>query len=418
MYSAENDVLQQLLGMLDVEMGGAVASEPQPARPDAYQYYVRGRGYLWDYQNQQSLDRAIALFKVATDSDPKFALAYAGLGEAYWRRYEESKDPQWVQAAMAACERAAELNRNLSPLESTLGLIYHGTGKQEEAVGHFQKALRLDPTNDTASRGLAASYESLGQFDKAEAAYRQAIALRPDYWGGYHDLGVYFYKRGNLDAAAQQFARELQLVPDNVRAYTDLGGIYYLQEKYDQARTLFQQSLKIQPNYRAYSNLGTMYFFDQRYADSAGMFEQALKINDRDGRIWRNLAWSYYFGGQREKAAAPCRRAAELFEQQLKVNANDAAVMILAADCYSMTGDSAKAESLLTPALENSTDAESAFRAVEIYENLGKRDLALDWLRTALARGYVISEIERDPSLAALRQDPRYAKLIATGKPK
>jgi hypothetical protein len=55
---------------------------------------------------------------------------------------------------------------------------------------------------------------------------------------------------------------------------------------------------------------------------------------------------------------------------------------------------------------------------VEIYENLGKRDLALDWLRTALARGYVISEIERDPSLAALRQDPRYAKLIAAKKPK
>src|SRR5262249_2584984 len=84
-YSAENLVLQQLLGMLDVELGQNPVNA-EPARPNAYESYVRGRGYLWDYRNLDNLDRAAKLFQEAIDQDPKFAEAYASLGEAYWRK--------------------------------------------------------------------------------------------------------------------------------------------------------------------------------------------------------------------------------------------------------------------------------------------------------------------------------------------
>lgn len=416
LYSAENDVTDQLLGMFDVAMGARQNPVPQPTHPDSYQYYVRARGYLQDYQNPQSLERAIALFKVATDSDPSFALAYAGLGEAYWWKYEDTKDPQWVQSATDACARASKLNPELSPLQSTLGLIYQGTGKQEEAVKSFQKALLLDPTNNTASGGLAKSYQALGQFDRAEAAYSQAINLRPDYWGGYYDLGMYYYRRGQLDQAAAQMQKVISLVPGNSRAYSDLGGIYYLLDRHDDARAMFQKSIQIQPNYRAYSNLGTMDFFDQKYADAAAESEQALKFNDRDPRVWRNLAWSYYWGGHRDKAIPAFKRAAQLLEQQLALNPKNGATLIALADCDSMIGESARAASLLKSGLAISDDSESAFRGAEIYEKLGKRDLALEWTRTAIKRGYLISEIEKDPSLSDLRKDPRYTALIATEK--
>ena len=116
----------------------------------------------------------------------------------------------------------------------------------------FRRALNLDRTNDTASRGLAAAYESLKDFDNAEKAYRQAIAVRPDYWGGYHDLAVYYYRRNNLAAAASEFEREIQFAPDNARAYAALGGVYYLQNRYAAARDMYQTSIKVQPNYRAH----------------------------------------------------------------------------------------------------------------------------------------------------------------------
>jgi tetratricopeptide (TPR) repeat protein len=222
--NAENDVYQQLIGMLNVELGSEkqLKTDSSTAPSKAYQYYVRGRGYLWDYQDPQNLNHAIALFQSAIDADPKFASAYAALGEAFWRRYEETKDPQWATEAITACDRAKELNPELSSVHTTLGLIYHGTGKDSEAVKSFEEALRLEATNDTASRGLGATYQSLGKFKQAEETYRHAIEIRPDYWGGYLDLGIFFYKRGQLDQAAEQFRKVIQLVPDNVRAYDDL----------------------------------------------------------------------------------------------------------------------------------------------------------------------------------------------------
>ena len=412
-YSAENTVLQQLLGMLDVEFGQSSAAEP--AQPEAYQYYVRGLGYLWDYQNPESLERATVMFKSAIDADKKFAQAYASLGEAYWRKYEETKDPQWVLQAIDTCEKAIALNDQLSVVHSTLGLIYHGTGKDVEAVAEYQRALNLDRTNDTASRGLAAAYESLKDFDNAEKAYRQAIAVRPDYWGGYHDLAVYYYRRNNLAAAASEFEREIQFAPDNARAYAALGGVYYLQNRYAAARDMYQTSIKVQPNYRAYSNLGTLEFFQHNYKEAAENFNQALKLNDRDGRVWRHLGASYYWAGDKGKARDAYQRASALLVKQLEVNPKDQSLQVALADCYAMTGQKEKAVALLKTSLSGSdVGAEESYRAASIYEQLGDRAKALEWLDKSLKQGYSVTEMENDPTLGALRNDLRYKKLLAT----
>jgi tetratricopeptide (TPR) repeat protein len=409
-YSAENSVLQQLLGMLDVELGQS-ASSPEPAQPNAYQSFVRGRGYLWDYQNPDSLDHAIDLFKTAIEGDPKFAEAYASLGEAYWRKYENTKDVTFVELATHACNRAETLNRNISEVHSTLGLIYRGTGRYADAVRSFQEALKLDRNNDTAYRGLAASYEAKGEYDKAESTYRQAIAARPDYWGGYHDLGVYYFRRGNFENAANEFQREMDLAPDNVRAYTDLGAVYYLQNKIGKARELYLKSIQLQPNYRAYANLGTLEFFDQNYQQAALMFEKARDMNDRDYRIWHHLAASYDWSGQKGKAANAFQKAADLVTEQLKVNPNDISLKLTLADCYSKLGRTPEAERLLAQTVPGIEDAHNSILAAQIYEQIGQRSKALAWVATAAKQGYSLREIERDPTLASLRQDHRFTTI-------
>jgi tetratricopeptide (TPR) repeat protein len=412
-YSAENTVLQQLLGMLDVEFGQSTSV--QPAQPQAYQAYVRGRGYLWDYQNPDSLERATKLFQAAIDADPKFAEAYAGLGEAYWRHYEETKDTRWVDRAIQTCNEAVKLDDQLSRVHSTLGLIYGGTGRNSEAVGEFKRAIELDATNDTAARGLAASFESLNEPDKAEAAYKQAIAVRPDYWGGYHELARFYYLRGDLNSAARGFEREIQLAPDNARAYTDLGGIRYLQGRYSEARDLYLTSIKIQPNYRAYSNLGTLEFFQHNYKNAATDLVEALKLNDRDGRIWRNLGASYFWSGERDKAHEAYQHASALLEKQLDVNPKDQALQIALADCYAMNDQRAKAESVLRSALSGpAVVAADSYRVASIYEQLGQRNRALQWLDQSLKQGYSITEVENDPTFAQLRNDSGYKKLLTS----
>ncbi len=421
LLSAEREVVERLLAMLAVELK-AQDRKPLPSdqmsSPDAYQYYVRARGYLLDYQKPESLRAAIELLKTALDRDPNFALAYAGLGEAYWRQFQETKDKTWVPQATEACQHAAALNSQLAPVHTTLGMIYQGTGKSDQATAEFQRALDLDPTSDAAWRGLAGSYESLGKMKEAEDAYQRAIGMRKDYWGGYSALGGFYFRGARYDEAAAQFRHVVDLVPENPRGYSNLGAVYYLQGKYQEAQQLYEKALSIQPEYRAYANLGTLYFFQGRYADAAHTFEKALALNDRDYRMWRNMGSAYYWApGEREKSRAAYQRAVKLIEDQRQVNPKDPKLMIDLADAYSMTGRPADASKLVRQGIAlSSTDAENFFRAAGVFTQLGDRNSAFDALEKAVRAGYSIRELQNDPGLQTLREDPRY-KLLNQSQP-
>jgi serine/threonine-protein kinase len=422
----EHHITDSLLTMLAGELRPeerkpvlADSSAQSSAHPDAYQYYVRGVGYLLEYQNAESLQAAVTLFRAALERDPKFALAYAGAAEAYWRLFQETKDQSWIPQALDAGRHAADLDSKLAPVHSTLGLIYQGQGKYDDAVKEFQRALELDATSDAAYRGLASTYQAAGKNADAESAYRRAIEIRKDYWGGYSALGAFYAKTARYDDAATQFRRVIELAPENGRGYTNLGGIYVLQGKLPQAEETLQKSLSIEPNYRAYANLATLYFEQGRYAESAGMFEKALQLNNRDGRVWRNLGEAYYWApGQREKAAAAYKHAVELLEAQLKINPQDSKLMAEVALCDSMLSKQAQSIALIRQAHSRApTDPEIRFRTAEIYEQGGDHASALDWLGQAARAGYSVTDIQRDPTFQGLRSNPQYQKIVQSPAP-
>ena len=69
-----------------------------------YDFYLQGLGYLQN-DRPESVDAAITVFKHALEVDPNYALAYAGLGEAYWRQYLATRDVKWADTARQTCER-------------------------------------------------------------------------------------------------------------------------------------------------------------------------------------------------------------------------------------------------------------------------------------------------------------------------
>jgi Tfp pilus assembly protein PilF len=120
---------------------------------------------------------------LALGQDRSYALAEAGLGEAYWRKYELTKDTKWAEEARKSSAAATALNDNLAQVYVTLGMIHTGTGRYEEATQNLQKALALDPINADAYRELAKTYQRMGRVKDAESTYLNAIAVRPGYWG-------------------------------------------------------------------------------------------------------------------------------------------------------------------------------------------------------------------------------------------
>jgi serine/threonine-protein kinase len=421
MATLQYSAVSKLMQMLNVELqpeAREFLAEGETTMPDAYDFYLQGRGYLQRYENPENIDTAIGMFERALAEDSLYALAYAGLGEAYWHKYTTTSDAQWVARAVEYCQRAVAINDQLAPVHVTLGIIHRGTGEYEQAVEKLRQAVALDAHNANAYRELGHAYEMLGLANKAESAYQRAIQLRPSYWGGYSYLGVFYYNQGRYEEAAAQFRQITQLSPDNVRGYSNLGGAYLHLERWTDAREAFERSLEVEPNFDAYSNLGTLYhFYEADFTDAAQMYEKALELDDRDYQIWGNLASARYWAGDHEKARHAYQRAIRMAQAKRDVNPRDSEVLCDLAMYHAMLGEQTRARAPLERAKALVTDVDVMFSIGIVYEQLGEREQALEWISKALENGYSPGLALRSPTLQELREDERFERLNSQEQP-
>ncbi len=383
---------------------------------EAYLHYLKARGYLARYERLDNVDTAIEEFRKALGKDPDYALAHAGLGEAYWRKYEILADPQWEELAIYNSQRAIQLNDELAPVHATLAVIHQGRGRYQEAVEQFQMALMLDSASRTSFRGLAAAYAALNMNAEAESTYHQITELWPDDWTGYVDLGLFYCRRGRVEDALAQLDRVARLEPEGYHAWNNLGVFYFNLGRPEDALAAWERSLEIEPTYGTCSNLGLIYSGENRFPEAVEMYRRALAMNDRDYRIWINLASAlWHIPGAQDEMIAAYRQAVKRAERQLTINPRDTDVLSHLADCYAHLGERNRALLFMQQALTLAPDdVEIMGNAGIVYERLGERDTALTWIAKAFDRGYQPDQIESLPEMRDLTRDPRYKQLQAT----
>ena len=414
----QDDTVRQVAELIGASLQPAAAQALKlggTAVAAAYESYLQGRGHLQRYERLDSVDVAIADFQRAIAADPKYAQAHAGLGEAYWRKYQLTKDSHWPDEARASCDRALELDDRLAAAHLTLGVIDVGTGKAAAAVTELSRVIALDPLNADAHRELGNAYRALGKSAEAEASFKKALEIRPNSWANHNDLGRFYYLAGKYPEAEIQYQRVIDLMPDSEVAYRTMGAVYYATQRFDLAETFFRKSAAIQPNESAYSNLGTLYYAQKRYGDAARMLEQAseLELSKYKSQIWANLASALYWApGERAKARPAYARALALARDELRVAPNDRNLLFRVADCQSRLGQSAEARRSLSQALAVAPPpgVRDIFRSGVIYEELGDRTRALASIEKALDGGFPRAEVDRSPDLASLRADARFMK--------
>jgi len=406
------EAVVSLLGLALTERERAPLRASQPAA-GGYDFYLQGLGYL-QTDRPESLEAAITVFTHALEVDPNYALAHAGLGEAYWRRYLATRDVKWADTARQTCERALGLDEAEAAPHACLGVVANGVGQYDKGVEEFEHALARQPDSEAAYLGLAGAYQGLGQNDKAEEIFRRAIALRPAYWLGYSRLGAFYYSLARYQESEQMFKQVVALSPDSWRGYSNLGALYYVQGREKEAIAAFERSLAIRSNYLAASNVGSLYFFEQQdYEKAAEAFRRAIALSGEEYVLWGNYAMALEWSGQNEAARKAYQRAAALAEASLRVNAKEASVQMSLAEYYAALGDRTRATTLMRSALALEPDNPRLhYQAAVIEEHhLGHREDALKWLRSAIEKGYTRQQIARSPSLAALREDPRFQDL-------
>ena len=388
--------------------------------PAAYDFYLQGRGYLQDYGKLEDVENALTVFGKAVEKDPKFAAAYAGLGESYWRKFELVHDESLVRRATEACRQANQRDDTLSDAHTCLGMVAQGTGKYELAIEEFQKAAQSEPTQDAAVAGLAQAYQSLNRLEDAERAFKAAIALRPTYWAGYNRLGTFYLRHGKLAKAGEMYAQVISLAPGSFIGYTNLGITRVQQGKYAEAIEPLQRSLEIRKTGEATSNLATAYFQQKQFGNAAKFFEDAVALDSGNYELWGNLGDAYYWApGMRDRSVEAYRKALSFGEVQRKINPRNANMLSYLAAYHAMLGETRTARAQIGQALQQMPrDPEVLYYAGLVYAQLGAKDEAIDTLQRSVAAGYSASAIRDTPNFAVLENDPTYRALISTEESK
>jgi eukaryotic-like serine/threonine-protein kinase len=380
--------------------------------PAAYENYLTALGYMQRYDKPGNLDLAIQALKDSVKTDPRFALGYAQLGEAYRLKNRLDQNPNWLAEAQANCKKAAEIDNQIPAVHVTLARIHDLMGQHDLALQEFQRALDINPRNAAALNGLAHTYEDSGRTADAEAAFQKAAALRPDSWDGYNELGNFYDRQSKFQQAIQQYHHALELTPDNAQVYWNLGATYLdsgdpkLQADAERA---FKKSIELSPSYQAYANLGALYLTEQRYGESVSLTENALKLNDHDYGVWNNLVLAYEWLKDKDKAEAARKRMQALLEQTVKMKPEDAAAQARLATVYAHYGLRQQAEARIQTALALAPDDSGVLADVATADELlGKRSQAISEMQKAVQKGFALDQLRGDPELTVLLSDPKF----------
>ncbi len=380
--------------------------------PGAYQFYEQGKGY-WLRLTQDDVDRAISLFQLAIEKDPKFALAYANLAAAYSWKFHNTKDPAWHDQAKQACSQALALNSNLAYTHLALGTIQKDAGDLPGAIEQFEQSYRLDSTDAETQKQLSLAYDNAGRPLEAEALLKSAIRRNPASWVNYNDLGFLYYHHAQYAQAEPLFRTAAQLAPDNPLAFRNLGAIYIELGRYKEAEAILTRAIAISPTAEAYSNLGTALFFQNRSIESAAMFEKAAALRPHDHRLWRNLGDAYAIAEDKAKARRAYETAVAELEKTLTLRPKDALLGETLSLYQAKLAHKEQALKLLDRATRLQVKTpEFLFNATLIYELCGMREKALEALRAALQAGTSMNDVATAPELAQLREDRRYPGII------
>ncbi|MEA1948140.1 MAG: tetratricopeptide repeat protein [Thermodesulfobacteriota bacterium] len=181
---------------------------------------------------------AIREFKVVIKKDSTHALAFQGLGQAYFRlkKYED---------AIKHLSKAVEIDSTLWKAHNLLGIIYDYQGKYELAVREYNNAITLKPRDGLLYNNLGMSYALLEEYDKSVRSFNTALKFNASEAKIYNNLGLVLSKLGKYRLAMEAFKKG----GDEAQAYNNLGFAYMQKGEREKAINSFEKAIESKPTF-------------------------------------------------------------------------------------------------------------------------------------------------------------------------
>ena len=250
------------------------------ASPEAYQLYLKGRYHLARYTLPE-IQTSISYFQQAIDLDPSYALAYAGLADAYrtFGLFGEMPATEFFPKAKAAAQKAIGIDDTLAEAHAELGFtifwydwdwnasenqlkraleldpnsayahlfyahLLSNTGRHTEGLAEVKRARELDPL-DLRINGLEVQFlVHAGKPDEALASLRKTLAENPNNWFAHMFASSAYIEKGMFAEAVAEARRARELNSANSQGIAQLGYALAKSGKPDEARTLRDELLK------------------------------------------------------------------------------------------------------------------------------------------------------------------------------
>jgi TolB-like protein/DNA-binding winged helix-turn-helix (wHTH) protein len=245
----------------------------KPVSAEAYENYLKGR-YYWNKRSEGGLRKAIEYFQAATEKEPRYALAFAGLADCY----------------------------------SIIGSAIIGDVPSQEVASQARnaalKALELDPSLAEAQTSLATvRFNYDWDWNAASTGFQRSIELNPGYATAYQRYSLYLMAMGRIQESLLQMNRARDLEPLSISTNFSLGWRLYMARQYDQAIEQLRNTLEMDPDFALPRTvLGQAYEHKGAYPQAIGELQKAVSISQGSPAMLGALGHAFATAGNRPEA--------------------------------------------------------------------------------------------------------------------
>src|SRR6266700_1981943 len=247
-FAVESEIAKTIADTLQAKLTRseqhAIAARPTE-NSEAHQLYLKGR-FFWNKRTGNDLKKSIDYFNQAIAADPSYALAYAGVADAYvlLPSYTAGTPRECYPKAEAAAKKALELDDKLAEAHTSLALaIWLYDFDFSRATREFQRAIELNPNYAAAHQQYGNNtLSALGRFDDAIVEGKRAVELDPLSLIINTDLGTNYLYARRYDEAIAQLRKTLEMTPGFYYAYLYLGQALEMKGARDTAIAEYQKA--------------------------------------------------------------------------------------------------------------------------------------------------------------------------------
>ncbi|MDH4029422.1 MAG: hypothetical protein OEU49_01110 [Chromatiales bacterium] len=238
-FAIQDEIATEVVGALKQTLLGeedkaVLASAPRTQNTEAYTAYLRGK-HVMRVRNEETLYLALREFRHATNIDPGFAPAWAGVANAYslLANYEYRQADEVLPLARDAVEMALSLDPQLSDAWAAKGLLLmQENDRDEAAIPVLQKAVEHNPSDAQTLMWLGTELRSARRLEEASAILARAYEIDPLFPSLLANLALGYASVGDVDGTSRYLAELESVAPDSrttirsrALAYWNLGRV-------------------------------------------------------------------------------------------------------------------------------------------------------------------------------------------------